>query len=356
MRLPSSHLRLTFAAILIACAGLIASVFAAERKPALPMSADYRAWLATAHSAEIALARRDDTFTLQLKKSHAYPKVLRGGKVIGAFRCETATTSVEGELVTCNLARFLGCPEVVIPTVPFTLKGRGLAAFRDALKREHFSEEDEESDRLQILQTIEDEPKALEGFLKEALPANAAKYTAIEQPHVAPNGALNRADPIARFLDRRAPQPGTELFTPPGFPHAAPMRQLARELSDILLIDALVGQWDRFSGGNLHLVERNGHAHFVAYDNGGAAFEGDHGYLARFKSWVTRFDCPVAARVVALDAFLEKHAPLPGFTDEESLAEALRIDEPVNWQEFKTRLRKVAAHLRAHSGSFFAED
>jgi hypothetical protein len=174
-------------------------------------------------------------------------------------------------------------------------------------------------------------------------------YRSIELPDVPPNGALNESDPVARFLKRDAPQPGTDLLALPGVGGSAPACELARQLSDILLVDALAGEWDRFSGDNLHVYVESGRARLVALDDGGASFKDDQGYLEKLQSWVTRFDPEVTANLFALEKFCGHPGgrEFRGFRDEASLAEALNIDGAAEWDTFKQRVRKVAAHVRA---------
>jgi len=75
-----------------------------------------------------------------------------------------------------------------------------------------------------------------------------------------------------------------------------------------------------------------------------------------FKKWVTCFDRRVVARLFALEAFLggqgnskssAKPKPFLGFTDEQSLAVAMSISMPEDWDVFRQRVGQVAAHVRS---------
>ena len=76
-----------------------------------------------------------------------------------------------------------------------------------------------------------------------------------------------------RFLRATASQPSAErMLRFKGIPGEESELELARQFSTILLIDALVGQWDRFSGGNVQMIQAEaGRVQFVAYDNGDGA-------------------------------------------------------------------------------------
>lgn len=327
-------------------------------RPALPQSAELRRWFSFVREVESGLEHGDAHLSFQMKKMHTHAKVLRDGEVIGAFRTETSTTCVDGEIATFNIARALGCGDLFQPAAPFQLRGKGLETLRQLMEAAKFPAEKEE-DRQNVLREIADNPDGLRGDFRMVTPADAVKYHAIELPTVPPNGWLNENDRVAIFLKCDAPQPGAAEIKLKSLDCHAPAASLARELSDILLVDALAGQWDRFSGGNLHVVVMKGRAHFLAVDNGGASFEDDQGYMELFKKWVTRFDRRVVAQLFALESFLDARktespaAPAGerkkflGFDDEPSLAEAMNMHDREDWDVFKKRVHEVAAHVRS---------
>ena len=356
--------RLIFVPMLLALACVCA--FGAEKKspPSLPQSAELRHWFSLVQEVEAGLERGDARFAFQMKKMHVHAKVLRDGEVIGAFRSETSSTCVDGEIASFNIARVLGCGELFHPASPIELRGKGLATLKQLMEAARFPGFKEE-DRQQVLLEIAQNPDGMRGDFRMVTPVDAEKYHAIEVPTLPPNGGLNEQDRVAVFLKSGAPQPGAAEIKLKGLDCRAPAVSFARELSDIMLVDALAGEWDRFSGGNVHVVVTKGRAHFLAVDNGGASFEDDQGYMALFKKWVTRFDQKVVTRLFALEAFLaeeEKDKPVAkrkkflGFSDEESLADAMSISTPVDWEVFKQRVSEVAAHVRSvGDGNFFAE-
>src|SRR4051812_16152423 len=74
---------------------------------ALPASPELEGWYARAREIERGLRLGEPAYTLELKKNHVYAKVLRHGEVVGRFRPETSSTSVQGEISTFNIGRAL---------------------------------------------------------------------------------------------------------------------------------------------------------------------------------------------------------------------------------------------------------
>jgi hypothetical protein len=351
-------LHLTGALSLLCGAALLAGFHssAAEKSEvktgALPTSPELERLRVEAKEAERGLLKGEAHFALEMKKAHVYVKVLKHGEVIGRFRPETDATSVRAEISTYNIGRALGCGELFQPAVPMELRGKGLATFRRLLEAAHFVDF-RQDERNSLLQIMESDPDVLDGAFKPMTPAEAVKYRGAERPDEEPNGGLETNDPIARYLRHDAPQPAAQPVSLPSVGLRLAPAPLARQLSDILLVDALAGQWDRFSGNNLHLLPGHG-GQFMAIDNGGADPLNDQGYLERFTRWVTRFDPPVVELLGALDAFLRKKGSFRGYTSERALAVALGIEDPKEWKGFKERVRRVNAHVHvARSGGFF---
>jgi hypothetical protein len=355
MAAPPAPLRLLLRAFLLLLAVIAtASAETLHDKPgALPTSPELERWFAVAKEVERALRQGDPRYTLEMKKAHVYAKVLVGGEVIGRFRSETSSTNVTGEITTFNVGRALGCGELFQPAVWMELRGKGLGTFRRMMEAASFPEH-RQNERAEVLAELDSTPQELDGLYKPMTPQNAFKYHGAERISEPPNGGLETSDVIAKYLRHDAPQPGRELVELAQVHAHAPAAQLARELSDILLVDALAGQSDRFSGNNLHVRVEADRAQFMAIDNGGANLENDQGYLEKFTRWVTRFDKPVVTNLFALDAFLRQRGPFRGFAHEHELEAALGIEDADAWKAFKERVHKVTAHVRSiKTGEFF---
>lgn len=320
----------------------------------LPSSPELERWFAHVAEVQAGLRSGNPQFTLALKRAHPYANVCANSSVIGRFRTEAASTNVVGEILAFNLARALGCGDLLQPAVHMRMEGCGLDTLRHLLETSKPPIK-REPDRLSALNEIAGDPAVLHGAFKPAPPDGTVKYYALERPELPPNGLLNEDHPLVRFLKHDLPQPSSCDFTLDGGIGLAPENVLARQLSNILLVDALTGQWDRFSGGNIHVNVDHTRARFFAIDNGGSSLGDDQGYLARFEHSVTRFDQPVVARLFALEAFLNHKGDFLGFSDEPQLAKALNISKINDWAFFKARVLRVASHVRGIKGGAYFE-
>ena len=198
--------RLHFLPTLLALACMCATGAEKKSPPSLPESAELHRWFSLVREVERGLERGDARYGFQMKKMHVHAKVLRDGAVIGAFRSETSSTCVDGEIATFNIARVLGCGELFHPAAPITLRGKGLATLKQLMSEARFPDFKEE-DRQQVLQEIEGNPDGMRGDFRMVTPEDAQKYHGIEVPTLPPNGALNEQDRVAVFLKCGSPQP-----------------------------------------------------------------------------------------------------------------------------------------------------
>jgi hypothetical protein len=82
--------------------------------------------------------------------------------------------------------------------------------------------------------------------------------------------------------------------------------ELARHFSQIMALDILTGQWDRWSGGNVEATTDGSRVYFLACDNGGASMTGP-GTFAKYSRIVTRFDRAQIQRVERVVQLLGGH-------------------------------------------------
>lgn len=327
----------------------------------LPTSPELDAWYASVEELEAGLESGDPRYTLAAHTgggTSAYVEVSREGKVIGAFLPENSATVPLGEVRAFQLARALGVPNNVGAGVFFRLKGKGLSRFSNIMTEARFKGPKEEN-RVAIVGKLKG-ASALLGVFKSWEGPRPVDY----EPLAAgggPNGNINLSDRFVKFLSARGPKPSAEPFELAirSSKGTTTELDLAKQLSTLMLIDALNGQWDRFSGGNMHLFFEGGSARFVLLDNGGISTSGK-GQAATYRTrilneWVTRYDREVVKRLLSMNELVARGSgEALRFTDPASLRDALMMSDR-EWEGFKSMLADVAKVLAAAPESSFFE-
>lgn len=320
----------------------------------LPTTEALDAWYQSIEEMEAALESGDPRFSLEPNRgggTSAYVQVKRDGKTVGAFLPENSATIPLGEVRAFQLARALGVPDNVGRGVFFRMKGQGLARLASIMETERYKDAKEEN-RKKISAKLAAGPTSLLGVYKAWDGPRPNDYESLAKGG-SPNGTINTNDPFVKLLSSSAPRPTADLVGLAGVSGGkAPQLDLARQLSSVLLIDALNGQWDRFSGGNMHAFVENGVVRFVTLDNGGVTPSGT-GLAATYrdlivKKWVTRYDRDVARRIIAMNALANgAGGEALGFRDAQALRDALMMSTDREWTGFRTGLAAVAAALSA---------
>ncbi|MBK6898886.1 MAG: hypothetical protein IPH09_06335 [bacterium] len=186
------------------------------------------------------------------------------GRDAAVVKTNSLSTNVSAEIYAWRLAVVLGCHGVVAPVSPVTLSGRSLAKLRDLLAGVSYGTSRKEDARREGLDELDrfvaarrGQPGAIKPWL-DCFILNRRLGTR----------ELLAATDAAAWLRADGPLPGdgivavsqvSALQEPKGI-HLGrlPARRLAADLADIMLLDALMGQDDRFAGGNLHVWRDGG--------------------------------------------------------------------------------------------------
>ena len=182
----------------------------------------------------------------------------------------SANTRIASELYAWRLSVFLGFDELLVPTVPLQLSGEGLERLHEIVDENPSDHEYAERHRQRVLTRIEnalaaDEPFPviaktwISGFIFNSELGNRDRFAASD---------------YAEALHADEPQPDeeevelvtfTRLYEPTGtYEGTSTLRQIAEDMSNVLVLDALIGNNDRFPGANLHVRSIAG----VAEDTG----------------------------------------------------------------------------------------
>lgn len=253
-------------------------------------------------------------------------------KTVAALKFSTAGTWHRAEIFAWQMAKILGLEELYPATIPYTLNPGGRTKLMAALKKKTYLMVKEKA-RQMFLDSKSDEP--LEGALKmwvkdfQFMSRLGKVDRVLNSPlnrHIHKEGGLPDDDD---WLSIDQP---TRYYGPPG---CRPARyfarlwypQLAVDFVDILVMDVLSGNTDRFPGGNVFFrspipgaaLDRCtfelGVARLFSLDNGTAFVsvnnKGRKAFYTDLK--VTRFHRRTYLRLAELLRFIEEQGPPPAF-------------------------------------------
>ena len=245
-------------------------------------------------------------------------------------------------MVSYRLARFLGVSEIYNPVTYYDLGPKATARFKALLLKHPEFYDNRRENKSRTLSEIKAHPDAEPGIYRQR-PVGKS-YVAYG---LGSEGQPDTSHPL--FADIRADraQPPTSPLAlagikgaRAGFPSpTAPRRDLARQLSIILTIDQLMGQWDRFWKNLEATGDADGRLRLVARDNGGADVDDGWEWHATYQRLLTRYDRAVMDQLVRLNAFLQgRTKELGAFTSIESWKTTIGFRKASSFNTFKRKL------------------
>ncbi len=260
----------------------------------------------------------------------------------GMFTPENSATHLEGEVLAYRLSRFLGVSDIYNPVDYYTLGPNAIPRFSSMLRSE--SNKWRKKNTEAIRSAIAKSPKSMPGIYKYR---HKRKSQAVDR--LASGNRFNTGHPFASFLKGNGTMPGERTISfrgikPDEKEYPIPFQQekiLASQLSNIFVIDALCGQWDRFSGGNIEVyAHKDGKLQFVGRDNGGANLLWGRSWYKHYKGWVTRFDKAFMDQLRELYRFLEDPSvPYQGVSKKSELKALLGFQSDRSFAEFEYRVK-----------------
>jgi hypothetical protein len=225
-------------------------------------------------------------------------KIEQGDEKLGKWLPRNSAGNPESQVVSYQLGRFLGMSDLVMPSAYYKLDGAALATFQRILQNARENNRWRRENRDLNLAAIAQNPSGLTGVFTPYVEPKSEEAVGLANSSA---NTINSADPIARFIRADGPVPSaSNRMSLRGLKGGSESElELARQFSQIMVLDILTGQWDRWSGGNVEAATDGTRVNFVARDNGGASMTGP-GTFAKYSRIVTRFDRAQMERVERL--------------------------------------------------------
>lgn len=265
---------------------------------------------------------------------------------------ENGAANSQGQVVSYYLGRFLKMSELVLPSDYLYLKGSDLVKFEALLVANYKSERGKWKleNRDHVLRKVRSNIKANKAHLG-AISIKKKKFTI---DRLVKSNSLNSSHILAKMIKAGGPIPSKEkimglrevkLLTDQV--NTATEYSLAKDLSRIMVLDMLVGQWDRFSGGNLEARfdkdkenPGRGQIRFFARDNGGASVSSKtpvSSHFRRTRDVVSRFDRKQIVKLRELQTLLS--------ADPELVQATLRMKSSTG--SLSARVKAVLEHVES---------
>lgn len=277
----------------VAAALLLCAPVALAKEEPLPIPAecptdDAKEWVYTFDANERALAEIDlegegTTFGL-LADFEGTSIIIRvkdaeSGKSIGVIKTGTANNSMGGEVYAYRFARLLGFSGMVAPVIPVDLHGGALVKLRDVLRNKTYKDKNKDWQRRRVIGDLDRAIRnddTYHGAFKEWMPAfqfhaGMGKRENLGRQPIAKHFRANSAQP--EHKDIRISQL-TRLYTPKGtYRGTVDLARLTEDYSNLMLMDALMGQNDRYAGANVHFRSLEGTKEEVGTASGLPVFD-----------------------------------------------------------------------------------
>lgn len=275
-------------------------------------------------------------------------KIKRGGKGFGKWVPKNSATNPESQVVAYQLGRFLHMSEQVMPSSYHALSGAGLVQFKKFLTSAREVNKWRRINRDATLKELGKAPKEMSGVYTPKLDFDTPEVIGLANPRA---NTIDPSHTIAKMIRANGPVPTDRMVSLKGvktnkglIPQATEM-ELARQFSKIMVLDILVGQWDRWSGGNVEAGydKTTNRVFLIARDNGGGSLRGEAKFTKYF-GIVTRFDRDQVERLRELRRFLEDPV------QSKELVKELGLRSPSDI--LLIRVKKVLAHVENQEKRF----
>lgn len=265
-----------------------------------------------------------------------------GKRKKGLFLPPNSATNPEGEVTSYRLSRFLGVSHFYNPADYYTIESSAIRRF-EPLLRDDERNKWRKKNTLAVRSMISKSPSSMFGVYKFRHKRDSQSVNTLVK-----GNRFNVSHHFASLIRAKGPMPTNDLVSfdevrseKPEYPNPQEKEIiLASQLSSIFVIDALLGQWDRFSGGNIEAyAHKDGILQLVGRDNGGANILWGRSWYNRYLKWVTRFDQKTIKELEDMNLFCKGIASqYKGFTDSREFGSSLGFRSSRAYRKFTERL------------------
>lgn len=266
-------------------------------------------------------------------------------KKLGTWLPENTAAVPEAQVVAYYLSQFLHMSDYVVPTQYYVLGPKMTETFKSLLDCTLGAELWQfncNTIKTQYVTMTEGIDGAMRDHVKDEVEVPGMIAPAD------PDGTLNTEHIIAQFISAEGPMPSAEKELDLGVDFEDPNDKektirptdtelnLARQFSQIMVLDILIGQWDRFSGANIEAIynKKKNVVQFIARDNGGGSMWVPG---MNYFSFLSRFDASQIERVKRLLNLIESNP--------DELHAALHMRAPLD--QLKLRCEALLAHVKS---------
>ncbi len=317
----------------------------------------------------VDLERLDHKFVYKKSGSSVGLVILDpSGSKVANFVPYNSSSDPEAEVVSYRLARFLGVSDIYYPVTYYELGPIASGRFK-AMLRKNYEPNDDRDRQLnhgRIVQQLNTHPTGILGIYRERI--KGKKYFAQSLCYGGEEAKLNTEASLMARIRANGPKPTDKLISlpgvkglRPGYPKpVAKESELARQLSIILVIDQLMGQWDRCMGNLEAIGDINGRLQLLARDNGGADVNDGWEWHSLHQRWVSRYDRLLMDNLRSLNAFLKGRAQFAGYKDVNQWKTAVGFRKESAFKTFKRKLellveKQVPSLEKQHGAGVYFE-
>ena len=289
---------------------------------------------------KIDLESSATSFKMSSGGTSCYVVVQQGGKDVGAFVPHNSATNPNTEAAYHGLAAALGLKGRFQVGVPHQLGSAGIRKFRAVVASGSYSGH-KATNCSKLMGATAKNPSSLNGVYKVW---GARPYGYDE---MVSGNAPKSSHAVVRALQAGNSWPSkTELLSFKGA--SARTSDIAAAYGVVVMFDALFGQWDRYSGGNVTMAIDGKSFYVYTADNGGAS-PSSSSWASKNISRFSRFPREVVEGFNELEAFLEGRSDsFAGYKDPNAFVRSIGLVYDYSADSYRQQLLKNLKVIRAH--------